>query len=368
MSKVLLINSLYPPYHRGGAEVVVVNQAHTLQQEGHDVVVITSNPDKTAHQNTTEVVDGVRVYRVSSCNLSTFYEYSEKSLIYRLVWLAFDMANIFVARRVKKIIQLEKPDHIIIHNTRGLSYLLPRCIKRLGVHFTLMLHDVQLIYPSGLLLAGSEEKWINTFFLRSLYELFTKKLFGSPDIVVAPSEWLLNYYVQRGFFQKSDLGVKRPFKIPDLNISNKRFSRPLKIAYVGQMKQHKGILFAVRELKNSDIEFVFNIAGDGDDLEKAKKIAEGDQRFAFHGRIPLEEVVPFFEKADISLVPSLTYENAPTVIYESLKAGTPVLASNIGGIPEIIIHGRNGWLFETGGRDSLLCQLQIIIKQSPQND
>lgn len=65
----------------------------------------------------------------------------------------------------------------------------------------------------------------------------------------------------------------------------------------------------------------------------------------------------FFSNVDFTVVPSVWYENLPGVVYESLSYGIPVIASNIGGIPEMVEDGKNGLLFEPGNADELLQKL-----------
>jgi len=57
------------------------------------------------------------------------------------------------------------------------------------------------------------------------------------------------------------------------------------------------------------------------------------------GKVPFYEMGTLYSAADLTLVPSVWYDNSPTVIYESLLGGTPVLGSAIGGIPELIREG-----------------------------
>jgi glycosyltransferase involved in cell wall biosynthesis len=76
------------------------------------------------------------------------------------------------------------------------------------------------------------------------------------------------------------------------------------------------------------------------------------------GRVPFEEMPALYAAADLTVVPSVWYDNSPMVIYESLLAGTPVLGSDIGGIPELIQSGRTGYLFPPG--DALALTERVI--------
>jgi glycosyltransferase involved in cell wall biosynthesis len=71
------------------------------------------------------------------------------------------------------------------------------------------------------------------------------------------------------------------------------------------------------------------------------------------GRVPFEEMRALYAVADLTLVPSVWYDNSPMVIYESLMAGTPIVGSEIGGIPELILPGQTGYLFPPGDARAL---------------
>ena len=64
------------------------------------------------------------------------------------------------------------------------------------------------------------------------------------------------------------------------------------------------------------------------------------------------------------MVPSIWYENSPIVIQEALSAGIPVIASRIGGIPEKIKEGGNGFLFEPGDVEQLVNHLKYFLDNS----
>ena len=304
-------------------------------------------------------------------------------MLWRLLWLGIDMFNLPQARVVKNILLKENPDRVHTHNLRGISYLLCRIIKRLKIQHYHTLHDIQLVYPSGLLVKKSskyrEDKFYNNFFLRTWYEKINKKLFNSPDKVISPSRWLMDFYASRGFFKKSKKIVRPPvlpinYKYLDLKLNISR-GETLKLLYVGQIEEHKGIVFlvqALKRLKIEDLRFKIEIIGTGVAEDKIIKLIDGDERFKIYGHVPQTEIGKYYKDADITVVPSLTYENAPTVIFESFVFGTPVLASNIGGIPEFIevgktdpprlAPGKTGWLFDAGDEGDFIEKILNIVR------
>ncbi len=81
-----------------------------------------------------------------------------------------------------------------------------------------------------------------------------------------------------------------------------------------------------------------------------------------HGSLPHESVAHALGTLDVLVVPSIWPENSPLVIREAFLAGVPVLASRIGGIPEIVEHGRGGLLFRPGDSDDLAQRLTQLLE------
>jgi glycosyltransferase involved in cell wall biosynthesis len=107
------------------------------------------------------------------------------------------------------------------------------------------------------------------------------------------------------------------------------------------------------------LNFIFHIVGNGEKLEEIKKITEGDVRFIIYGRKTGSDVEEIWRKIILTIVPSLCYENSPTVIFESLLRNIPVLASDIGGIPEIVPRE---FLFETGDENSFMEKIKWFLE------
>jgi len=82
-----------------------------------------------------------------------------------------------------------------------------------------------------------------------------------------------------------------------------------------------------------------------------------------HGSIEHSQVAAAMETVDAVVVPSVWPENSPFVIHEALLARVPVVASRIGGIPELVSHGRNGLLFEPGDVADLVRQLTRLSNE-----
>ncbi|MDP8298022.1 MAG: glycosyltransferase, partial [Candidatus Orphnella occulta] len=87
-----------------------------------------------------------------------------------------------------------------------------------------------------------------------------------------------------------------------------------------------------------------------------------DRFVTFPGMIDNSKIGKIYKKIDVLVVPSIWPENSPVTIMEALASGTPVLASDIGGIPELVDHSINGLLHKYDDPASLADNIRKIIK------
>lgn len=355
--KVCLITNLYPPYVRGGAEQVVAKTVRALRSEGHTVVVITTTPEKPEKSEE----DGVLVYRLHPKNIFFYTDAHRHSAVVRLLWHAVSMFHWGVAEEIRKILVEVEPDIVHTHNLMGLSFLIPGVVKQLGMRHLHTVHDVQLVEPSGIILKQKEHSWRYKGFPIKIYSFLTKWLFGSPNVVISPSQFLLKFYHERGFFQGSKQVVLRNPLTVDMQETGKmeRLEGPVRFLYLGQIENHKGVLFLLNTfLAAKDMNAELHIVGDGSRFKEVLDHARHDARVRVHGRVDRRTLPELFGRMDVTIVPSLCYENSPTVIFESFAFGVPVIASNIEGVAELIKEGENGITFIAGNDQSLQEKMQ----------
>ena len=103
--------------------------------------------------------------------------------------------------------------------------------------------------------------------------------------------------------------------------------------------------------------------GDGKREEEKKRKAEGIDQVEFMGFVSPQRYGEYMSGAKFLIVPSLCYENFPRVVAESYSYGIPVLASSLGGFPEIVQDKETGLLFRSGDADDLLAKVQWFITQ-----
>ncbi len=238
--KICLINNLYSPWERGGAEKIVSLTAKGLSRSGHDVFVIATSPEETKSDN---------VYFLKSI----FYNLSSYPLWRRFFWHVGGLLAWNNTKKIKAILAKEKPDLVITHNLIGVGLSLPRLLKKNKQRHFHVLHDIQLLHPSGLMFWGKE--WLIDAWPARFYQRIVRFLFGSPEVVISPSSWLLSEHEKRGFFKDSNRLVMPNF-LKDRDVISEDAQRPsapgktgkFVFLFVGQLEPHKGVDFLGQDL------------------------------------------------------------------------------------------------------------------------
>ncbi|MFA5076207.1 MAG: glycosyltransferase [Patescibacteria group bacterium] len=367
--KIAVLNSLYSPYNRGGAERVTETIVAGLKNLNHDVFVITNGPwrGRQSLKPQIEVVNEIKVYRFYPLNLFSFININRQPKWLRYPWHLIDIFNWHSYFVIKEILRNEQPDLVLGHNLKGLGYLIPLAIKKSGIKkYFQTVHDVQLAVPSGLLIKGDEKRadsWLN-----KIYQLVCRRLFNSVSVIISPSKWLLDFYQQREFFTKAKkIVLTNPLpNLPAVIIRPPKQGSGWRLLYVGQIQKAKGIIFLIETLKGlgsaDGKDWQLDIVGDGTALDEVKELTRNNPRFKISGWVNHQGLADKLLGADFLVVPSLCYENSPRVISESLSYGLPVIGAAIGGIGEMIQDGVNGFLFTAGDSGDL----QKVISSASQ--
>lgn len=147
---------------------------------------------------------------------------------------------------------------------------------------------------------------------------------------------------------------------------------PRRLICVGRLCEAKGqilLLEASSRLAAKGVDFDLILAGDGpmrDELEHLIAELGLSDRVRITGWISSEAVREEILKARALVLPTFA-EGLPVVIMEALALRRPVLTTYIAGIPELVRHGENGWLFPAGSVDDLVAAMQECLAVSPEN-
>lgn len=128
-------------------------------------------------------------------------------------------------------------------------------------------------------------------------------------------------------------------------------------AFAGRISPEKGVETMISAAALLP-DVLFSIAGSGPLLARSQRRSLPNIRF--RGLLASPELSEFFSKARFLVVPSRCYEMCPTVILEAMAMGLPVIASRIGGLPEIVQDGVSGLLFEPGDAEDLARKVRVL--------
>jgi glycosyltransferase involved in cell wall biosynthesis len=168
---------------------------------------------------------------------------------------------------------------------------------------------------------------------------------------IAPSAFLARKVVEHGLPAEkvATLGY-----CVDLAAYPRPGERGRHVLYAGRLSREKGVatlLAAAARVRGLEL----RVAGDGPQgpwlRETAAATAPGRVRFL--GHLSREDLVRELGSAAFVVVPSEWYENQPYAVLEAFAMETPVLGARLGGIPELVLPGRTGDLFESGSAEAL---------------
>jgi glycosyltransferase involved in cell wall biosynthesis len=140
-----------------------------------------------------------------------------------------------------------------------------------------------------------------------------------------------------------------------------------RVGFVGTLAPHKGLHVLVEAFRRLDLpDATLDIHGSPSVypgyVERVGRLAGEDPRIRFRGAFPEGEQATILEGLELLVVPSVWWENSPLTALEGLAAGVPVVASRIGGLPEIVEHGRSGLLVAPGDAEALSEALRDVVE------
>ena len=287
---------------------------------------------------------------------------------------------------VKKAIQKEikdvKPDLVyIIHFVNKLSPSVITGAKELGIPVVLRLSDYFLLCPrfdfmyqkkicEECLTKGYktciQKSCVQGSKVASLIRVFSMKVhnlikvYDKVDAFITPSEFLRKKLVENGF------PAEKIYCIPTFTASKSDVGEPQIGSYglyFGRVTEEKGVETVVKAYEQMP-EKTLKIMGD-DTTEEGVRLKDYVKQkglkniefLGFKGGTELEEII---KGARFTLIPSIWYDNLPNTALESFQYSKPVIASKIGSLPELVIDGFNGYLFEPGNANDLKTKIEML--------
>jgi glycogen(starch) synthase len=138
---------------------------------------------------------------------------------------------------------------------------------------------------------------------------------------------------------------------------------PPRVGYVGRLAPQKGadlLVAAFARLTGTVCLVIVGDGPDGDRIDEALDALPAQACVVRSGFVPHEQVPELLRSLDMLVLPS-TYEELGSVLIETMAVGTPIVASAVGGIPEIVCDGRNGLLVPPGDVAALAAAIDRLV-------
>lgn len=346
--RLLLLNYEFPPMG-GGASNATYNIALELVKLGHSVDVLTS---RFGDQPSEEIIQGIKVYRVTSwrhsihnCGLRGAFSY---------VFFAFF--------RLRSLLKNNQYDllHYFFGLPTGLLSLYSHGFKRKPFILSLRGSDVP----------GYDTTSLKLRLLHGLLKPVTVRIWKSAERLVTVSHGLREMALQtlpghpiRVIYNGIDTDIFKP--APHINDTS---NGHLRLLCVSRLIDRKGLDYLFQALAEmNDPRIRLDIVGTGGSEQRLKaNIRELglENQVQFCGYKTAMEVAEHYRQADIFILPSLS-ESQGMVLLEAMSSGLPIIASHVGGIPEVVTNEENGLLIPPAKVNAIVEAVHRLANDSP---
>jgi glycosyltransferase involved in cell wall biosynthesis len=354
--KILFISSLYSPHIGGGAEIILQRTAEGLQQRGCEVSVLVTGPEAGLAVDT---VNQVKVYRAGLHNFYWQFSTQRPGRLARLGWHLRDRYNGAMRAYVKQVIQQEQPQVVVCHNLAGWSVSAWDEITAAGLPIVQVLHDMYLMCPSSNMFKKGrccQQQCSTCQQFRKGHDARSAQV----STVVGVSSFMLEKLQKHGYFNgargyvvhnASPYAALQNVATTVRRIDPAQKKPPLRFGYMGTLSDQKGVRWLIEQFQRLPFDATLQIAGRGQLADEAQlKALATSPNISFVG---YQKPEAFYSQIDVAVVPSIWNEPFGMVAVEACAHSVPVIASRMGGLPEIIQDSLNGLLCHPQDPDSL---------------
>jgi len=374
--RVLHLLQNFPPESLAGVEIHVCRLARALQELNCEVRVVAGSEKRSPGGAISTTYEGIPVVRLEKRSGDTnplTSRFADRRLL---------------GDRFRAILESYRPDLVHIHHLLNLSPDLWRVVGR-QLPLVFSVHDFAALCPRLLLqrpdgspcggpLGGlrcarclaKDKPGVAASILRAFaWQVSGAGLLHRADLLIVPARFVADILAYHGL--RSEKMVRIPYGVPHHHHARPAPTKSGRVVfgYLGSIKPHKGLdhlLSAFSALKQGSPARLVIFGDRKRDPHYGRRLV---YRAANHPCIQLAdaflpaELGDVLSSIDVLVVPSLWRETGPQVALEALAAGVPVLAADIGGLQELIRHGRNGWRYRPGSATDLQRQIETILQE-----
>jgi glycogen(starch) synthase len=255
-----------------------------------------------------------------------------------------------VLQEISNLKQTFKPD--LVHISFGLPSIAYFHLKTMNIHPT---PTIVSVYP-------------DLSFSSSSPNTLLGEILGKADWITSDSKATLCKAIQNcpEISGKSSV-IYNGIDLPQIEPAELNFNEP-HIVCLGRLVNQKGFDLAITAFVQVLKHFpnvCLTIAGDGPArhvLEQQANERGLKDRIHFPGRIAYEEIPVLLNKATIVVIPSRDHDSSPAVVLEAAQMARPIVASRVGGIPELILDQRTGLLVENKNTSAFADAITFLLK------
>ena len=331
--KIVILIARFPPSYLGGAEIAAYNIAKQLSKRGYEVHVVAISDHNLPKESTQ---NGFCVHRIKTIEIPLL-----RNTIYAI-------KSLFMVRKIEP--DIVHSHSISFHNAGLPAFLIKKILK-----------IPYVAYGRG-----------SDVYLSSFEKSFKKAVLKNSDATIALTNDMK--IAMQTIYDKSISVIPNgcdPTKFENLSKRDLRDKLKIKedekvMIFVGRLHPIKGLQYLIEAMKIIYKKYPKSrllIVGDREDrnnLENLVKKLNLNKYVTFIGMVPNEAVPEYMVAADVFVLPSLS-EGFPTVIVEAMASGIPIVATKVGGVPEIIKDGENGFLVEPMNSEEIAEKVLLLL-------
>jgi glycosyltransferase involved in cell wall biosynthesis len=376
--RVLLVVHNFPTHCLSGTELYTYNLAQGLRHQGFDVRILYPTYD------TAFPVGAVHEYTHEGLSVTSMNIHPPQNFVHTFM-------NEQAGNALKNYLSGLDLDLVHFHHFIGFSASPLQVCNQIGIPAVVTLHDEWMLceqyfylhFDGSYCYEGPEtvEKCVQCFVSRhsemnliqyiqeishafAFRRQYLKNALNWIDTLIVPSKFLQKELKKHGFYHPKTLLI--PLGLYTFNpLPWKPQKGLIRFSYVGNINFVKGLDLAIHALNmlNTD-NFQLDIYGNVQYptyFRQVMNTSSKQQVVKYHGPYKPDDLPGIFSQTDIAIVPSRS-ESYSFLVRECFHASVPVIASNVGGIPEIVKDNVNGLLFRQGDFRDLASKLQLVIR------